>query len=299
MASKNIGDLLNAANIPWGSFIGGFNLQTINENGSTGCTRTSNPEAFPATITDYVPHHIWFQYFASTANPTHARPSSTKAIGQTLIPGTKTKDPANHGYDLADFQTALDAGIFPAVSYIKSSAFQDGHPANSDPLDEQTALVNLINTLQQQPDWESTAVIITYDDSDGQYDHVAPVITNASFNSVADGVNGTGNCGTPGQTKPIGVSGQQVDGRCGPGFRIPFLVVSPFAKKNFVSHTLITQASVTKFVEDNWLNGERLGTGSFDASAGSIMDMFDFHQGDHDRKVILNPLDGTVEKIIK
>ena len=303
MTSKNIGDLLNAANIPWGSFVGGFDLQTINENGSTGCQfnnpgqtggRSSISEAFGATINDYVQHHIWFQYFASTANPTHLRPSSTKAIGQTFIPGTTTRDPANHAYDLAQFQTALNAGIFPAVSYIKSAAFQDGHPGNSDPLDEQTALVNLINTLQQQPDWDSTAVIITFDDSDGQYDHVAPKITNASFNGTADAVNGAGNCGIPGQTKPTGVSGNQVDGRCGPGFRIPFLVISPFAKKNFVSHTLITQASVTKFVEDNWLKGERLGGGSFDATTGSIMDMFDFNQAP-DRKVILNPNDGTVE----
>jgi phospholipase C len=198
MKSKNIGDLLNAANIPWGSFVGGFNLQTQNENGSTGCRfnnpgqtggRSSITEAFGATISDYVPHHIWFQYFASTANPTHARPTSTKAIGFTKVPGTNKIDPANHAYDLADFTTALDAGNFPAVSFIKMAAFQDGHPGNSDPLDEQTALVNLINRLQQQPEWKDTAVIFTYDDSDGQYDHVAPTITSPSF-SAADFVNG-------------------------------------------------------------------------------------------------------------
>ena len=67
-----------------------------------------------------------------------------------------------------------------------------------------------------------------------------------------------------------------VDGRCGPGTRVPFLVISPFAKKNYVSHVCITQASILQFIEDNWLNGERLGGGSFDATTGSIMDMFDF-----------------------
>ncbi len=302
MTSKNIGDLLNKANITWGSFVGGFNLQTINENGSTGCKfnnpgqtggRSSITEAFGATINDYVQHHIWFQYFKSTANPTHARPTATKAIGFTNVPGSNKVDPANHAYDLADFTTALNAGNFPAVSFIKNAAFQDGHPGNSDPLDEQTGLVNLINFLQQQPEWKSTAVIITYDDSDGQYDHVAPAITSPSF-SAADFANGTGNCGTPGATEPNGLSGQQVAGRCGPGFRIPFMVISPFAKKNFVSHTKITQASVTKFVEDNWLKGERLGGGSFDVTTGSIMDMFDFHQ-DEVRKVILDPSMGTVD----
>ncbi|HLX14073.1 MAG TPA: alkaline phosphatase family protein [Bradyrhizobium sp.] len=299
MTGQNVGDLLNKANITWGSFVGGFDLQTVNANGSTGCKFNnpgqtggrSNKSEFGATISDYVPHHIWFEYFASTANPTHAPQSSVQAIGHTLIPGTNTKDPANHAYDLDVFKTAVQAGNFPAVSFIKMAAFQDGHPGNSDPLDEQTALVNLINLLQQQPEWKNTAVIVTYDDSDGQYDHVAPAITSPSF-SAADFANGTGNCGTPGSAEPTGLSGQQVAGRCGPGFRIPFVVISPFAKKNFVSHTKITQASVTKFIEDNWLNGERLGGGSFDATTGSIVDMFDFRQGES--KLILDPTMGTV-----
>jgi phospholipase C len=296
MTSPNIGDLLNKANLQWGSFVGGFDLTTVNENGSTGC-KLNNPgqtggrsnftEAFSGTTNDYVQHHMWFQYFKSTANPTHILPSSINEIG--------SNGQANHAYDLAEFQKALGAGIFPSVSYIKLPAFQDGHPGNSDPLDEQTGLVNLINMLQQQPDWNDTAVIVTYDDSDGQYDHVAPTITSASFSS-ADMLNGIGTsaCGAVG-AQPIGVSGSPVNGRCGPGFRIPFLVISPFAKKNYVSHKLITQASVTKFVEDNWLNGERLGGGSFDANAGSIMDMFDFSQKNA-RTLVLDPLDGTVDE---
>ena len=69
-------------------------------------------------------------------------------------------------------------------------------------------------------------------------------------------------------------------GLCGPGTRIPFLVISPWANQNFVSHTLINQASVVRFIEDNWLHGQRIGGGSFDARAGSIMDMFNFfHAG--------------------
>ena len=293
-SAKNIGDLLNAANIPWGSFVGGFNLQTINNNGSTGCTRSSVSSVIGAPITDYIPHHIWFQYFASTANPTHARPTSTKAIGFTEVPGTQKVDPANHGYDLDDFTTAVGAGNFPAVSFIKMSAFQDAHPGNSDPLDEQTGLVTLINFLQQQPDWNSTAVIVTYDDSDGWYDHAFSPTTSGSF-SAADFLNGTGNCGIPGFTpEPNGLKGLPVAGRCGPGTRVPFLVISPFAKKNFVSHTLISQASVPRFIEDNWLKGERLGGGSFDATTGSIMDMFNFNKA-KETTLILDPTFGTVD----
>jgi phospholipase C len=292
--AKNIGDLLNAANIAWGSFVGGFNLQTINNNGTTGCTRSNVSPVIGAAITDYIPHHIWFQYFKSTANLTHARPTSTKAIGHTLVPGTQKVDPANHGYDLDDFFTAVGAGNFPAVSFIKMAAFQDSHPGNSDPLDEQTGVVNLINFLQEQPEWKNTAVIITYDDSDGWYDHAFASATQGSF-SAADALNGTGNCGIPGATnEPNGIKGLPVAGRCGPGPRLPFLVISPFAKKNYVSHVFITQASIPRFIEDNWLNGERLGGGSFDATTGSIADLFDFKQ-DNDRKLILDPTFGTVD----
>ena len=97
------------------------------------------------------------------------------------MPGTKTVDPANHDYDLEDFTTAVGSGNFPAVSFVKMPAYQDGHPGNSDPLDEQTGLVKLINFLQQQPDWDSTAVIIAYDDSDGWYDHAFAPTTHPSF----------------------------------------------------------------------------------------------------------------------
>jgi phospholipase C len=297
MTSKNIGDLLNAANIPWGSFVGGFNLQTINDNGSTGCSRSHVSEVTGRTNTDYVPHHIWFQYYASTANPTHARPTSTAAIGYTTVPGKKTVDPANHGYDLNDFTAAVGSGNFPAVSFIKMESYQDEHPGNSNSLDAQTGFVTLVNFLMQQPDWDSTAVILAYDDSDGWADHVTGM-THGSFSS-SDGLTAPGQCGVPGVT-PVanGVKGLPVAGRCGPGTRTPFLVISPYAKKNYVSHVQITQASIPQFIEDNWLNSARIGGGSFDATTGSIMDMFDFTQK-KSVKLILDPTSGIVDSSTK
>jgi phospholipase C len=291
--AKNIGDLLNGANVPWGNFYGGFNLQAINANGSTGCSRSTVSQVTGGAAGDYVPHHIWSQYFTSTANPTHARPTSTKAIGYTTVPGTKKVDPANHNYDLADFMTAVGSGNYPAVSLIKMASYQDAHPGNSNPLDEQTGLVNLINFLQQQPDWDSTAVIIAYDDSDGWYDHSMAPTTSPSFSS-SDALNGAGLCGPVGATEPKGINGLPVAGRCGPGTRQPFMVISPFAKKNYVSHVLITQASIPQFIEDNWLNGERLNGGSFDATTGSIADMFNFKKA-NSVKLVLDPNSGSVD----
>jgi phospholipase C len=273
MAGNNIGNLLNAARITWGGFMGGFNLSLVNPNGTTGCARSTTSTYTGVTETDYIPHHAWFQYFQNTANPTHARPNAVADIGYTYDPGTQTLDPANHQYDIDDFYAAVKAGNFPAVSFLKAPAYQDGHAGYSDPADEQYFLISVINFLQQQKGWANTAVIVAYDDSDGWYDHAYATPTSASYSS-ADELNGAGVCGTG--TQPNGVNGLPVNGRCGPGVRTPFMVISHFAKKNYVSHVAITQASIAKFIEDNWLGGARLGGGAFDDSTGSIMDMFDF-----------------------
>ncbi len=309
MSGKNIGDLLNARNITWGSFMGGFDLTVVNPDGTTGCNRHTNPTA-PGTpqftSADYIPHHAWFQYYASTRNPTHARPSSVAAIGHSLIPGTSQVDPANHQYDLRDFFTALNAGNLPAVSFLKAAAFEDGHAGYSDPTDEQHFLVRVVNALQKSPEWGSTAVVILYDDSDGWYDHQMPPIVNPSFSAAVDTLNAPGVCQTsngfqqdePVVSKPLnGNNGAPVWGRCGYGTRMPLLVVSPFAKRNFVDHTLTDQTSVLRFVEDNWLNGERIQHGgSFDSIAGPLNNMFDFDQDDDGgpRKLVLDEQTGVV-----
>jgi phospholipase C len=309
LGGKNIGDLLNARGITWGSFMGGFDLTVVNANGTTGCARETNPAApgTPAfTSVDYIPHHAWFQYYASTRNPTHARPSSVEAIGQSLIPHTNTPEPANHNYDTHDFFDALRAHNLPAVSFLKAPAFQDGHAGYSDPLDEQTFIVQVVNALQKSREWADTAVVIAYDDSDGWYDHQMPPIVNASASTAVDVLNGPAVCNTSNgfqQGKPSpapmlnGNFGHTAWGRCGYGTRQPLMVISPFAKRNYVDHTLTDQTSVLRFVEDNWLHGERIQPGgSFDTIAGTIEHMFDFddRDEDHPRKLILDEATGTV-----
>ncbi len=291
MAGKNIGDLLNVSGITWGGFMGGFNLSTVNSNGTTGCKRSTLSPVVGQSTADYIPHHNWFQYFASTANPTHARPSSIAAIGSSLETDGKTAEPANHQYDTDDFFASVKAGNYPSVSFIKAPAFQDGHAGYSDPLDEQAFTSKIVNFLQQQPDWSSTAVIVAWDDSDGWYDHAYAVPTSASFDAIADQVNGAGKCGTG--TAPVGVNGAPVNGRCGPGTRIPFVVISPWAKVNYVDHTAISQASIARFIEDNWLASHRLGGGSFDATAGSIMNMFNFSGTGNNPTLFIDPNLGT------
>ena len=297
MAGKNIGDLLNVAGVTWGSFMGGFDLNITNHNGTSGCGRITNPTQTPFTgaSVDYIPHHAWFQYYASTANPLHLRPSSVAAIGHSTQ-ADGAPEPANHNYDSHDFFESITAGSLPAVSFVKAPAYQDGHGGYSNPIDEQAFVISVINSLQQSAYWESTAVIIAYDDSDGWYDHQAPPIVNpsslaaigspAGVTDTTDQLNGDGLCNsttsqqghTPPTTALPGVApAGPVLGRCGYGTRVPLMVVSPFAKKNYIDHTLTDQSSVLRFIEDNWLAKARIQPGaSFDTIAGPIDGMFSF-----------------------
>ncbi len=275
---KNVGDLLNARGVTWGWFQGGFAPTTpagaAAKYAVCGATHTN---LGGASVVDYSPHHSPFQYYASTSNPHHLPPSSVARIGHT--------DQANHNYDLTDFDAALKAGSLPAVSFLKAAEYQDGHAGYSDPIDEQHFLVEEINALQKSPEWRSTAVVVAYDDSDGWYDHAAPKITNSSHDVAQDAAICTG--------AGAGTRAGYAD-RCGPGPRLPLLVISPFARTNFVGHSVTTQASITRFIEDNWLTG-RVGDGSFDASAGRLNPLFNFSYSNN-KRVLLKP-DGSVKKI--
>jgi phospholipase C len=285
---KNVGDLLNAAGVSWGFFEGGFDLTVVNADGSTGCKRTTTSKITNTKKADYIPHHQPFQYYPSTANSLHVRPKSVHLIGTS-------SDGANHQYDTHDFFDAVNAGNFPAVVFLKAPGFQDGHAGYSDPLDEQTFIVNTINFLQQQRDWASTAVVIAYDDSDGWYDHALGQIVNQSATD-ADALSGTGLCGSGvGALPGVNPATLHAQGRCGYGPRLPLLVISTWARSNFVDHTITDQSSILRFVEDNWLQRTRIGAGSFDAIANPIDNMFNFERENSDRRLVLDPNTGEVQ----
>jgi phospholipase C len=279
MDGKNIGDLLNAKSVSWGWFQGGFRINIAAADSPTGyaqCT-TTHTNVGGAAALDYSPHHNPFQYYPSTANPHHLPPSTTAMIGNN--------DQAHHLYDLSDFDAALAAGNMPAVSFLKAPEYEDAHAAYSDPIDEQTFLATQINTIERSPDWGSTAIVIAYDDSDGWYDHAGPTISNGS-NTSAD---------TPLCASVTAMAGGYQD-RCGPGQRLPMLVISPFAQQNYIDHTLVTQPSILKFIEDNWSTG-RIGDASLDTSAGSIESMFDFSKPQQ-REVLIDPSSGTISQVV-
>lgn len=269
LGGKNIGDLLDANGITWGWFEGGFSDCKASHTTTNGGTRA-----------DYIPHHEPFQYYASTANPHHLRPSSVAMIGHQ-------GDQANHQYDITDFWAAADAGYLPAVSFIKAPAYEDGNAGYSNPLLEQQFVVSFVNRLESLREWNETAVVLAWDDSGGWYDHVMPPIVNQSQTS-RDALTAPGLCGSN-MDKVIG--GYQA--RCGYGTRLPFLVISSWARRNYVDHGVTDQSSIIRFVEDNWRTG-RVGDASFDSLAGDITPMFDFSKRRPDPPLYLDPSTGEV-----
>jgi phospholipase C len=142
--------------------------------------------------------------------------------------------------DLSEYYTDLQNGTLPAVSYVLLLGASE-HPMSDPSLGEQ-ATRTMIYSLMQSKAWNSSAFMITYDDWGGWYDHVPP---------------------------------PQIDDR-GLGFRVPAMLVSPYARMGHVDHTLLEHTSVLKFIEANW-NIPPLATR--DAKANNFTSAFDFSTG--------------------
>jgi phospholipase C len=307
-----IGNLLSQQNISWGWFQGGFRPTSVSSTGvpTCGSKHKNNAGNF---ISDYNPHHEPFQYFPTTANSNHVSVTNPDMIGQNDTLGI------NHQYDESDFYTALQNNNLPAVTFLKGANYQDGHPGftESDPLGEQTFVSDVVNAVEQSSSWPSTAIVIMYDDSDGWYDHVFHAPVNTSADPQYDFLNGGGTsgsaCGTAGGNSFAPLGG--INDRCGPGPRLPLLVISPWAKQNYIDHNFTDQSSVIKFIEENWgigplghsafeslsgltSNGTQVAPGS--SQSGDLMSMFDFHPKDGEvaPAVILNDQTGEVIRVV-
>jgi len=310
MTGQNIGDLMNARDVTWGWFQGGFapgatvpagtGSTSLTDAGTSksyaegpvaraACT-TSHENIGGAYVQDYVEHHDPFEFYESTANPDHVSPSSISQVGLSDPSGTPLDEAVNHQYDLSLFHQALIQGYLPQVSFLKPPAYENGHAGNSDPLDEQRFLVDTIDEIEQSSYWPNTAIVIAYDDSDGWYDHQEGPIVRPSEDTI-DSLNGPGKCGVV-STPPV-----QND-RCGVGPRMPLLVISPWARSNYVDNTFTEQASITQFIEDNWNLGQ-VGDGSADATAGTLDNMFDFDpNARRSPAVIMDDSTGEITNII-
>lgn len=124
---------------------------------------------------------------------------------------------------LTNFYTAAKNGTLPAVSWITPTGAVSEHP-RALVSSGQAYVTGLINTIMRGPDWNSTAIFLSWDDWGGFYDHVTPPNVDAN----------------------------------GYGLRVPAMVISPYAKQGYIDHQTLSQDAYVKFIEDDFLGGQRL-----------------------------------------
>jgi phospholipase C len=153
--------------------------------------------------------------------------------------GDGTPGRAQHLKDELEFIASARAGTLPAVSFVKPIGEANEHPGYADLISGERHAMELINTVRGGPNWKDAVIIVTYDENGGFWDHVAP---------------------------------PKVD-RWGPGSRVPAIVISPFAKRGFVDHTIYDSMSILALIEHRF-GLEPLGTR--DARANDMSAAFDF-----------------------
>jgi phospholipase C len=197
-----IGDRLSERGISWAWYSGGWNDAIA-----------GHPSPY------FENNHQPFVYFARYAEGTAGR--------------------KEHLRDEEDFIAAARAGKLPAVSFVKPLGTNDEHPGYTDIISGERHAIELINAIRNGPNWKDAAIIITYDENGGFWDHVPP---------------------------PKG-------DRWGPGVRVPTIIISPFAKKGFVDHTTYETVSILAMIE------HRFGIaplGTRDAAANDMRGAFSF-----------------------
>jgi phospholipase C len=202
LAFPTIGDSLSAKQVSWAWYAGGWNDALA-----------GNPDP------NFQFHHQPFAFFANYADGTQAK--------------------TDHLKDEKDFLAAAAAGTLPAVSFVKPIGENNEHPGYADVITGENHTLDLIKAIKNGPNWHDTAIIITYDEHGGFWDHVAP---------------------------PAG-------DKWGPGARVPTIIVSPYAKKGFVDKTPYDTMSILALIEHRW-GLSPLGTR--DAKAADLTNAFDF-----------------------
>jgi phospholipase C len=195
-----IGDRLTEKGVSWAWYSGGWDDAIAGH---------------PAPLFQF--HHQPFAYFANYADGTPGR--------------------AQHLRDEKEFLAAARAGTLPAVAFVKPLGDANEHPGYTDLISGERHAIELIEAVRNGPNWKDAAIIVTYDENGGFWDHVAP---------------------------------PKID-RWGPGSRVPTIIISPYAKKNFVDHTTYDTMSILAFLEHRF--GLR-SLGTRDAAAHDLSNAF-------------------------
>jgi phospholipase C len=214
-----IGERLTDAGVDWAWYSGGWH-QALAVNADPDKNKpdtTIDAQGEPAGAFQF--HHQPFVYFAKYAE---GQPGRT------------------HLKDEDDFLAAVRAGKLPAVAFVKPEGQNNEHSGYAELFTGEAHVVDLIRAIQNGPNWKDTAIVITYDEYGGFWDHVAPPKTD----------------------------------RWGPGSRVPAIVISPYARKGYVDKTVYDTTSILATIEHRW-GLKALSTR--DARVADLTAAFDFN----------------------
>ena len=237
-------------------------------------------------------------------NPQHA-PCAAPTIGSQQAVGDPSDsfcvDP-NHIAPLDKYMSDVANNTLPSYAFIEAAyGAGDEHPGSGQSiLKGQQQVATLINALMQSPSWGSSVFFLSYDEAGGPFDHVPPVPNHSNQNtdtntgtfpdiaSIAVNADSYNPCLPPGGIPTPHCDLKPTDPGANPndapaqqgfaaqlGFRVPNLVVSPFARKHFVSHLPMDHTAIIRFVEKRFINSGAHLT-SRDAAQPDLLDLFDF-----------------------
>jgi len=184
----------------------------------------------------YRQHVSWRYYVVSGSEPDCENPAALSCVAVPQSAGTpgiwnplpwfdtvKADHQLGNIQSVSHFYAAAKAGQLPAVTWIVPSGAVSEHPSAAVSAG-QSYVTSLVNAAMRSPDWSSTAIFLSWDDWGGFYDHLAPPVVDQN----------------------------------GYGLRVPGIVISPYAKKGYIDHQTLSFDAYDKFIEDDFLGGQRL-----------------------------------------
>jgi phospholipase C len=295
LAIPSIFQELDAAKVSWKVYY------TVTQDlclASSPCSTTAFGN-YPSTTFSSLAYSYQYLY----ENPSGAACTGTTKSSSVVGDPTHSFciDP-NHVAPLSTYYSDLKNGTLPSFAFIESgSGVNDEHPGSGQSiLTGQTQVANIVNALMTSTAWKSSAFFLSYDEGGGPYDHVPPVPghsnqnTDASLGTIPDisqiavnadsykvclpsGGVATTHCdllsGDPGVKSTDAAAMKGFAAQL--GFRVPNIIISPFTRRHYVSHTPIDHTAVIKFVENRFI-GSATHLTARDSAQSNLLEFFDF-----------------------
>jgi phospholipase C len=291
----NIFQELDAAKVSWKIYY------TVTEGfclDDDDCTGGENAK-YPATDFSNLSYSYQYLYENPTGATCTASTQPSKVVGDTT---NSFCIDANHIAPLSTYFTDLTSGTLPSFAFIEAGyGNNDEHPGSGQSiLVGQAQVAKIVNSLMSSPEWADSVFFLSYDEGGGPYDHVPPVPghsnqnTDASLGAIPDissiavnpdsfspclPVSGTAtlHCDLtaidPGANSADAAAVHGFSAQL--GFRLPNIIISPFTRRHYVSHTPMDHTAVIKFVENRFI-GSTTHLTARDAAQPNLLEFFDF-----------------------